>query len=119
MTETMAEIKRHTDREIVVRLKQTRSVRQNSDTIEMALEQDIYCLVTYSSIAAGEALLLGKPAITLGPNAAAPLCSQSLSEIENLHVPSLEDVEAWARHLAYCQIHCARNGKWHCLAHSQ
>lgn len=104
MTETTAKIKQHTDREIVVRLKQGRSIRQNSDTIEMALEQDIYCLVTYSSIAAGEALLLGKPAITLGPNAAAPLCSQNLAEIENLNIPTLDDVYAWAKHLSYCQF---------------
>lgn len=104
MDQTITEIKQHTDREIVVRLKQGRSIRQNTDTIEMALEDDIYCLVTYSSIAAGEALLLGKPAITLGPNAAAPLCSQHISEIENLNIPSMSDVEAWARHLSYCQF---------------
>ena len=104
MIETTAELQKHTDREIVVRLKQGRSVRQNSDTMEMALDRDIYCLVTYSSIAATEALLYGKPAITLGPNAAAPLCSTKLSEIENLNIPSLDQVEAWARHLAYCQF---------------
>jgi hypothetical protein len=104
MDETIAEIKQHTDREIVIRLKQGRSTRVNDDTIEMALEQDIYCLVTYSSIAAGEALLLGKPAITLGPNAAAPLCSQNLAEIENLNFPTVDEVQAWARHLSYCQF---------------
>jgi hypothetical protein len=32
------------------------------------------------------------------------LCSQSLSEIENPRMPSLEEVEAWARHIAYCQF---------------
>jgi hypothetical protein len=112
MAETMAEIKRHTDREIVVRLKQGRSTRVNDDTMEMALSNDIYCLITYSSIAAGEALLFGKPAITLGPNAAAALCTQNISEIEGLKVPSLDEVEAWARHIAYCQFTEAemRNG---------
>lgn len=104
MEQTTAEIKQHTDREIVVRLKQGRSVRQNTNTMEMALDDDIYCLVTYSSIAAGEALLLGKPAVTLGPNAAAPLCSQTIADIENLFIPSLDEVEAWARHLSYCQF---------------
>jgi hypothetical protein len=72
--------------------------------MQMALADDIYCLVTFSSIAAGEALLLGKPAITLGPNAAAPLCSHSVADIETLKVPSLDEVEAWARHLSYCQF---------------
>lgn len=99
-----AEIRTHTDRPIVIRTKQGRSTRVNDDTMEMALDRDVHCLVTFSSIAAGEALLYGKPAITLGPNAAAPLCSQSISAIENLKIPTLDEVEAWARHLAYCQF---------------
>ena len=99
-----AEIRAHTDRPIVIRTKQGRSTRVNDDTMEMALDRDVHCLVTFSSIAAGEALLHGKPAITLGPNAAAPLCSQSISAIENLKIPTLDEVEAWARHLAYCQF---------------
>jgi len=98
------EIAQYTDRPVVIRTKQGRSTRVNDDTMEMALDRDVHCLVTFSSIAAGEALLHGKPAITLGPNAAAPLCSQSLSEIENLKVPTLDEVEAWARHIAYCQF---------------
>lgn len=104
LEETQHTIRQHTDREIIVRLKQGRSVRQSIDTMEMALSQDIHCLVTFSSIAAGEALLLGKPAITLGPNAAGPLCSHDLSEIENPFIPTLDEVEAWARHIAYCQF---------------
>lgn len=104
MQQTIDEIKRFTDREIVVRLKQGRSVRQTTDTMQMALSNDIFCLVTYSSIAAGEALLFGKPAIVLGPSAAAPLCSNHLKYIENPFIPSLDQVEAWARHIAYCQF---------------
>ena len=98
------EIKKYTDRPIVLRTKQGRSTRVTTDTMEMALDQDVHCLVTYSSIAAGEALLLGKPAITLGPNAASALCSQTLAEIENPHIPTLDEVDAWARHIAYCQF---------------
>ena len=101
---TQDEIKKHADRPIVVRLKQGRSTRVNDDTMEMALNNDIHCLITFSSIAATEALLFGKPAITLGPNAAAPLCSQSISAIENLKIPTLDEVQTWARHLAYCQF---------------
>jgi hypothetical protein len=101
---TEREIRKHTDKEIVVRLKQGRSVRQSTDTMEMALADDVFCLVTFSSIAAVEALLYGKPAITLGPNAAAPLCSQSLSEINNPKIPTLDEVDALARHLSYCQF---------------
>ena len=104
LQQTQDEIKKHTDRPIVIRLKQGRSARVSDNTMEMALAQDVHCLVTFSSIAAGEALLLGKPAITLGPNAAAALCSQSLSEIENPKIPTLDEVAAWARHIAYCQF---------------
>jgi hypothetical protein len=104
LAQTLAEIAAHTDREVVIRRKQGRSTRVNDDTIEMALDQDIYCLVTYSSIAAGEAILHGKPAITLGPNAAATLCSTSISEIETIHRPSLDEIHAWCRHIAYCQF---------------
>jgi hypothetical protein len=104
LNQTLAEISAHTDREVVIRRKQGRSTRINDDTIEMALSQDVYCLITYSSIAAGEAILFGKPAITLGPNAAAAVCSTSIAEIETIKRPSLDEISAWARHLAYCQF---------------
>ena len=104
LQETQTEIRKYTDRPIVVREKQSRAVRQSTDTMEMALSQDVHCLVTFSSIAATEALLLGKPAITLGPNAAGALCSKNVSDIENPYIPSLDEVERWARHLAYCQF---------------
>lgn len=101
---TLNEIHAHTDREVVIRRKQGRSVRVNDDTIEMALDQDVYCLITYSSIAAGEAILHGKPAITLGPNAAAAVCSTSISELEKIKRPNLDEIAAWAHHMAYCQF---------------
>jgi len=104
LTITQEEIKKYTDRPVVVRTKQGRATRVNDDTMEMALDRDVHCLVTFSSIAAGEALLLGKPAITLGPNAAAALCSHSVSEIESLKIPTLDEVHAWARHISYCQF---------------
>ena len=104
LSETIDMIKLYTDREIIVRNKQSRSVRQSSDTMEMALEKDIHCLITFSSIAAVEAVLLGKPAITLGPSAAWPVASQSLKDIEKLFIPTQDEVEEWAAHLAYCQF---------------
>jgi hypothetical protein len=104
LAQTLAEIRVHTDREVVIRRKQGRSVRINDDTIEMALDQDIYCLITYSSIAAGEAIFHGKPAITLGPNAAAAVCSTSIADIEKIHRPNLDKIRAWAYHMSYCQF---------------
>jgi lipopolysaccharide biosynthesis glycosyltransferase len=104
LEETVNTIRLFTDREIIIRNKQSRSVRQSSDTMEMALERNVHCLVTFSSIAAVEAILLGKPAITLGPSAAGPITSHELSEIENPYIPTLDEVEEWAAHLAYCQF---------------
>lgn len=104
LTDTQDQIRQHTDRPIEIRLKQGRAQRVNTDTMEMALADNVFCLVTFSSIAAGEALLLGKPAITLGPNAAAPLCSNSISEIENPKIPTLDELAAWCRHISYCQF---------------
>jgi lipopolysaccharide biosynthesis glycosyltransferase len=104
LEDTIAQIRLYTDREIIVRNKASRSVRQSTDTMEMALERNVHCLVTFSSIAAVEALCLGKPAIVLGPSAAAPVCSQSLKDIENPFIPSLDEVEEWLANLAYCQF---------------
>lgn len=104
ISETVETIKKHTDREIVIRLKKGRTERVSTDTMAMALSQDIHCLVTFNSIAATEALLLGKPAFTLGPNAAQSLCLSDLSKIEKPYVPTLDEVHKWACHLAYAQF---------------
>lgn len=102
--ETVATIKKYSDRPIKIRLKKGRSERVTTDTMEMALSQDVHCLVTFNSIAATEALLLGKPAFTLGPNAAQTLCLQDLSKIEKPYIPTLDEVSAFAAHLSYCQF---------------
>ena len=104
LTNVLAEIHARTDREVVVRRKPGRTARTTDDSMVHALSQDVHCLITFSSIAAGEALLNGKPAITLGPNAAAALCSQTLDAINDPYIPTLDEVEAWAAHIAYCQF---------------
>ena len=98
------EIKKYTDRPIIIREKASRRERTAVDTIEMALERDVHCLVTYNSIAATEAVLLGKPAFTLGPNAAHSVSSNDLAQLESPYIPTLDEVEEWAAHLAYAQF---------------
>ena len=107
------ELKKYTDRKIRIRLKLPREQRSTTNTIQADLDDNVYCLITYNSIAATEAILHGKPAIALGPNAAQVLCNSSLSEIENLNHPTRDEVEAFARHLSYCQftVHEMKNGK--------
>jgi hypothetical protein len=102
--DTVTQLRLFTDREIIIRQKASRSVRQSSDTMEMALERNVHCLVTFSSIAAVEAVMYGKPAITLGPSAAHAVTSHEIRDIEKPYIPTLDEVERWAAHLAYCQF---------------
>lgn len=98
------ELKNYTDRPIEVRLKPNRSERISTNPIELALADDVHCLITYNSIAALEALMAGVPAIALGPNCATVLCNTSLSEVENLKKPSEGNMHALLTHLSYCQF---------------
>ena len=103
MDNTLSELKKHTDRKLVVRLKPSRRERVTQNTIWDALKE-AHCLVTFNSIAATEALLVGKPAIALAPNAAQALCNKNLHDVEALNYPSIDEVHAFARHLSYCQF---------------
>ena len=102
--QTVNELKNHTNRPISIREKRSRKDRLYHDTIQEDLADDCHCLVTYNSVAAVEALIEGKPVITLGPNAAQHLATHSLSEVEDIKIPTEEEREAWLRHLAYSQF---------------
>jgi len=105
--DTVAEIKRYTDRPIEIRDRvKSRLDRVVHNTLQQALDDDVHALVTYNSVAATEAVLYGVPAITLAPaNAAQPVCSQSLAEINTPYYPDQDKLYAWACHLAYGQFH--------------
>jgi hypothetical protein len=101
--ETVNEIKKHTDRPIRIRLKRARDERFVENTMEEDLKE-CHCLVTYNSVSALEALINGKPAFTLGPNAAQHLCYDDLAKIENPYIPHSDEVDALLRHLSYSQF---------------
>lgn len=103
LQETVATLQQHTDREIVIREKKIRHERQLHDTIWDAFADDIYCVVTYNSIAAVEALIAGKPIFALGPNAAHHFARSNLADIENPIIPDDDEVRHFFCHLAYCQ----------------
>lgn len=102
--QVVKELKQYTDRPIQIRMKPIRHDRVSNDTMEQALADNVYCLVTYNSIAATEALMFGKPAIALGPNSAQVICNTALSEIDNLVYPDQDTMDAYMRHLSYCQF---------------
>jgi hypothetical protein len=68
------------------------------------LDDDIYALVTYNSIATVEAVQHGIPAFGLAPTAADPVCSNDLSQIENPRMPNEEVVYRWLCSIAYSQF---------------
>jgi hypothetical protein len=72
--------------------------------MEMALQRDVHCMVTYNSIAAVEALILGKPVFTMGPNAAEPLANTDLKRLENPLMPVVDRVRDLCCNLAYGQF---------------
>lgn len=98
------QLKKYTDRPVEVRLKPNRTERTTNKTIESALAEDVYCLITYNSIAAIEALMNGKPAIVLGPNAAHSVCNTKLNEVGNLQFPCKDKMTAFVKHLSYAQF---------------
>jgi len=103
--QTVATIRQHTDRPIVVRHRaQKRIDRIQTDTLAQALT-DAHALVTFNSNAATESILLGVPVFTLAPSAAAPVGLQDLSQIENPRYPNQDELYAWASSLAYNQFH--------------
>lgn len=98
------ELKQYTDRPIEVRLKPDRTQRIGTQSIEAALADNVYCLVTYNSIAALESLMEGVPSIALGPNCASVVCNTKLKEIEKLNRPDKDTMTALMAHLSYCQF---------------
>lgn len=116
--QTIAEIKKHTNREIVIREKASRIDRTQKKTIYEALDDDVFCMVTYQSIAAVESIAYGIPAFTLAPSAAKQVSLQDLSKIETPYYPDEELVHKWASSLAYGQFNLEEmlNGyAWHTL----
>jgi hypothetical protein len=105
LDKTIAVIKQHTDREIVVRERNPNRQTRVSNSLESALD-DVHALVTYNSIAATEAIIEGVPSFTLAPaNAAMPVANTDLTKIDEPWWPDQDQRHAWACHLAYGQFH--------------
>jgi len=103
VAQTVAEIKKHTDRPIVIRDKAPRQQRITKTIFEDL--ENCHALVTYQSIAAVESVLYGVPAFTLAPTAADPVCDKDLSLIESPTQQDRHKIYKWACHLAYGQFH--------------
>ena len=103
VNDTVNEIKKYTDRPIVIRDKAPRPERINK-TIYQDLD-DCHALVTYQSIAAVESIMYGVPAFTLQHTAADPVANKNLSNLEDPYWADKDTIYKWACHLAYGQFH--------------
>lgn len=105
--ETVETIKKYTDRPVVVRERAPKRIdRISTDTLQQALDNDVFALVTFNSVAAVESIFHGVPVFTLAPaNAASPVSKQDLSQIEDPYYPSMDKLYEWGCHLAYGQFH--------------
>ena len=112
---TIDTIRQHTDRPIEIRDRAAKRIdRIQHSTLQQALDDNVFALVTFNSVAAVESVFHGIPVFTLAPtNAAAPMGLQDLSLIETPRYPDQDEVYNWASHLAYGQFHNSelRNGK--------
>ena len=100
------EIKKYTDRKIIVRQKPNRDERTSKDgNLQNQLINDkIHCLVAFNSIAAFEAIQGGYPAITLGPNAASFLSEKEIKNIENPYFADDDKIREHSLYLSACQF---------------
>jgi hypothetical protein len=107
VNDTVNEIKKYTDRPVVVRERAPKRIdRIVTDTLQQALDKDVFALVTYNSVAAIEAIFHGIPAFTMAPaNAASPVALQDLSLIDTPYYADSDKLHAWGCHLAYGQFH--------------
>jgi hypothetical protein len=111
---TVATLKQHTDRPIVIRQRAPNRVdRITTDPLIKVLQDDVHALVTFNSNAATESVVAGIPVFALAPaHAVAAVGNTDLSQIESPYWADADKLYAWACHLAYGQFHVEelRNG---------
>jgi len=100
------EIKKYTDKKIIVRQKPNRDERtkKGRNLLDQLKNDKIHCLVAFNSIAAFEAIQGGYPAITLGPNAASFLSEKEIKNIENPYFADDDKIREHSLYLSACQF---------------
>ena len=100
------EIKKYTDKKIIVRQKPNRDerTRKGGNLQNQLIKDKIHCLVAFNSIAAFEAIQGGYPAITLGPNAASFLSEKEIKNIENPYFADDDKIREHSLYLSACQF---------------
>tara|TARA_Y100000004_G_scaffold88589_1_gene99325 strand:- start:1393 stop:2337 length:945 start_codon:yes stop_codon:yes gene_type:complete len=92
------------DRKVDVRKKLSRAERTNFSLQDQLRDGNYHCIVTFNSIASVEAIAIGVPAITLGPNAGGVLSETNLRNIDNPYFPTKEKIFEHFNYLKWCQF---------------
>ena len=103
LIKTIETIKKHTDMEIIIREKGSRSGRQHHSIFD-ALDQGVFATVSFNSIAAIESIAYGVPAFVTVPCAASPLALTDFSQIITPFYPDESLVQQHCASLAYGQF---------------
>ena len=101
---TKIQIKKFSDLPVEVRIKGSRSERNNGYTIHDAFDSGVYATVAFNSIAALESVLYGIPAFVSVPCAASPLAGNDLSILANPFKPELDTILKQCHNIAYGQF---------------
>ena len=109
----ISELRHYTNRPVIYRPKPTWSAKKpvpqtiykgDSDVkYHQLMNHDIHSVITHTSNAALEANFYGIPTLVLGDSIAKPVSSTELKDIENIHIPTLEEKESLGRSLSYFQ----------------
>lgn len=98
------EISKYTERPIILRHRPpSRHDRSHTDRFVDFIRSDTHAVITWTSNCAVESVIHGIPVICLGPSAAVPV-SASIQNIDQTPNLDLDMVEAWLRHLSFCQF---------------
>lgn len=102
--QTKKTITEQIDLPVEIRIKGSRSYRNNEYSIYDAFDTGVYATVAFNSIAALESVLYGIPAFVSVPCAASPLCSMDLRQLKNPRKPSKDVILAQAKNVSYGQF---------------
>lgn len=102
--ETTEKIQKYSNLPIEVRVKGSRSERNQGYTIYDAFDSGVYATVAFNSIAALESVLYGIPAFVSVPCAATPLSSNDLSKLSTPFKPDSDTIIKQCQNIAYGQF---------------
>ena len=102
--DTQEKIKSHIDLPIEIRIKGSRSERNNGYTIYNAFDSGVYATVAFNSIAALESVMYGIPAFVSVPCAASPLADHDLTKLKSPFLPDPDLIQRQCMNLSYGQF---------------